>query len=442
MLRAFLHALAQTWAIEPRHGAQLAAAAYLVQARQMDLAGDLFAMPEKQPAGYLYADVMDESGTDIVGRIAVHDIEGTLMREDGLCSDGMVSMSERFAEADEDEQVLAHVLRIHSPGGTVAGTETFAQRIATSEKPVVVHTEMAFSAAYWLASAADMIMLSGENAAVGSIGVLVSYMDYHKFYEQKGIEHVLIKATTSPDKAKYSKDPLSEEQIKGFQEEDLDPLDANFMAWVREHRPGVSETALTGNTYYAQDALKHKLADSIGTFQDALNLAATMASEQKLVTNQSDTDMSQLNRSQPAANEPQPAVQQEPVAQTNTPDVQDSPDSTEIGALQASVAQMQEIIARQERTIAALNTVNANLQAEITRLSQLPASDPEQAVTSPKADASTKAQQQPMSEAERVAMAAVGDQPASEDFLAAVAIGNRRKAYEAAPPQPETETIL
>src|SRR5574343_196591 len=101
---------------------------------------------------------------------------------------------EEFDAALNASNVGAIVLDVDSPGGTVSGVPELAAKIRTArgKKPIIaVANTWAASAAYWLASQADELVMtpSGE---VGSIGVWSMHVDYSGYQEQEGVKTTLI----------------------------------------------------------------------------------------------------------------------------------------------------------------------------------------------------------------------------------------------------------
>lgn len=78
-----------------------------------------------------------------------------------------------FQAALDDPEVTRIVLDIDSPGGMAAGVSEFADQIRASSKPVTAYVDASgASAAYWLAAAADRVIVS-KTAMVGSVGVVL-----------------------------------------------------------------------------------------------------------------------------------------------------------------------------------------------------------------------------------------------------------------------------
>src|SRR5439155_18801629 len=116
--------------------------------------------------------------------IAVLPIHGVIVPRAGMFSDvsGATSaegLTARFNSAMADPRVRAIALDLDSPGGAVQGIQELGDAIyaARGTKPIVaVANHLAASAAYWLASQADELVVtpSGE---VGSIRVLAVHDD-------------------------------------------------------------------------------------------------------------------------------------------------------------------------------------------------------------------------------------------------------------------------
>jgi signal peptide peptidase SppA len=141
-------------------------------------------------------------------------------------------------QAVDDPSVRAILLDVDSPGGTVDGTEDLAALIAAcrQRKPVVAYTDgIMASAAYWIASAASRIYISGDTPMIGSIGVVMAHVDLSRAEEMEGVR------TTEIYAGKYKRiaseyAPLSEEGRQYLQDR-VDYTYATFLAAVSGNRP-------------------------------------------------------------------------------------------------------------------------------------------------------------------------------------------------------------
>jgi len=139
--------------------------------------------------------------------VAILPLLGTIIPRADLISESSGAMSMQrftkiFRQTLADPEVGAIVLDIDSPGGQVGGVpelaaEIFEARVSTGsangKRIVAVANQLAASAAYWIASAADELVVvpSGE---VGSIGVFAMHQDISGYLEKEGVKVDLIHA--------------------------------------------------------------------------------------------------------------------------------------------------------------------------------------------------------------------------------------------------------
>jgi signal peptide peptidase SppA len=103
-----------------------------------------------------------------------------------------------FRAALADPAVKVIVFDIDSPGGEAAGAFDLVDEIyhARGTKPIyAIANETAYSAAYAIASAADMIY-TPRTGSVGSVGVIAIHMDQSKWDENVGVKYTPIFAGT------------------------------------------------------------------------------------------------------------------------------------------------------------------------------------------------------------------------------------------------------
>lgn len=183
-----------------------------------------------------------------------------------------------FASALDDESVRAIVLRVDSPGGTVAASQEIAAYVAESDKPVVVSVgDVCASGAYMVASQADEIVAM-PGSSVGSIGVIMQIPNLEGLMDKLGIDYQTLIAGERKDEGSAFR-PLTPEEIAAFQG-DLDEIHTQFIGTVAEGR-GISADEVralaTGETFLASKAVDLGLVDTIGTLEDAYASAAALA---------------------------------------------------------------------------------------------------------------------------------------------------------------------
>jgi signal peptide peptidase SppA len=179
-----------------------------------------------------------------------------------------------------DPEVGAIVLNIDSPGGNYYGTPEVASKImaARGTKPIVaVANSMAASAAYWIASAADEIVVT-PSGDVGSVGVLAVHYDNSAMNEKIGSKPTYI--TYGTHKAEFSSNaPLSSDAAEELQRR-VDQAGETFVKAVAKQR-GVAPQVVRdkfgqGRMFGAQEAVERGMADRIGTLEATIaRLAGT-----------------------------------------------------------------------------------------------------------------------------------------------------------------------
>ena len=176
-------------------------------------------------------------------------------------------LAKDFTQAVENPDVKAIVLNIDSPGGEVNGCAEFADMIheARGVKPIVAYASGdAASGAYWIAAAADEIVVS-KTSALGSIGVVGVYRG------NKGEDAVEVVSSQSPYKRL---DPDTDDGRARLQKR-IDAMADVFVDAVAKYR-GVASSHVqnhygSGDVFIGDAAVKQGLADRIGSFEKLLS---------------------------------------------------------------------------------------------------------------------------------------------------------------------------
>ncbi|HEX4974720.1 MAG TPA: S49 family peptidase, partial [Pseudomonadales bacterium] len=169
---------------------------------------------------------------------------------------------EYLSYAESHSGIDQLVFHINSPGGMASGTHELAQAIKSHPKPsIALVSGMAASAAYWIASACDKIILVNELAQVGSIGVMTTLTNTRKALEQMGIVITDVYATQSSDKNADMRQFLETGKTELIQAE-LDELCNFFIDTVKANRIKAREDVFKGKVYRGSEAIKMGLADA------------------------------------------------------------------------------------------------------------------------------------------------------------------------------------
>lgn len=207
--------------------------------------------------------------------IAVVDVVGVLQRaRTSLGGTSTVMLRQTIKNLAADQSVKAIMLRIDSPGGLVAGTDEAAQAIAAAakSKPVWSYiSDLGASAAYWLASQTDRILVN-RMGEVGSIGVYMTVVDSSARAAQMGIKVHKIgtgthKGAGTPG-TEITADHLAEWQAK-VNETNQFFLDA--VATGRKQSLEVVKSWADGRVHVGQNAVNLGLADGVASFEEAMS---------------------------------------------------------------------------------------------------------------------------------------------------------------------------
>lgn len=228
-----------------------------------------------------------------VGSTAVINVSGVIMKADNCGDYGTATLIQLLSKANNAQNVNSIVLKIDSPGGSVAGTEDFARAVKNSSKPVVAYVDgMMASAAYWIGSQASEVFVGSETSMIGSIGTMMSFADAQKMWESKGVKFHEVYATASVDKNKDFAEARqgNYEKVK----QTLDALNSVFLSSVKEARGTKLNQAetLTGKVFMAKDAIDMGLVDGFKSFEESVMRAQQLAKESSQSSNQSTINQS------------------------------------------------------------------------------------------------------------------------------------------------------
>jgi signal peptide peptidase SppA len=269
-----LEVLGRPWAIMPdvlRH-IEHAADAYL--------RGDV-ELPE---ARLVQAASGGGRGFDVVNNVAVLPVTGVLVKRPTILGFFFAeavteSLAASFRAALADPQVNSVVLHIDSPGGMVDGVESLATLVHASRgrKPVVALIDgLGASAAYWLASAADRVFITGETTQVGSIGVVATHIDRSKADERRGVKVTEIVAGRFKRLASEHA-PLSTEG-RAMLQDMVDRIYTVFVEAVARQRGIAVEQAVAteGRVFIGKQAIEAGLVDGTATLDRLLATKAVV----------------------------------------------------------------------------------------------------------------------------------------------------------------------
>jgi signal peptide peptidase SppA len=209
--------------------------------------------------------------------IAIIPVLGTLVMNAGGVhpASGITSYEQiesAFDVALADSSVRAILLEIDSPGGEVSGVFDLVDKIraARGTKPIwAISNEMALSAAYAIASAADRVVLP-RTAHVGSVGVVAAHVDQSGWDKEMGLAYSYIFAGEKKIDGNPHQ-PLSDRARADIQASVNSAMDI-FVATVALGR-GMSEEAVRATQagiFNGAAAIESGFADSVMSFRETV----------------------------------------------------------------------------------------------------------------------------------------------------------------------------
>ncbi|MEE8172431.1 MAG: signal peptide peptidase SppA [Alphaproteobacteria bacterium] len=178
-----------------------------------------------------------------------------------------------LAEIVDDNDVRALIVRINSPGGTMAGSEALflSLRTIAAQKPVIaVMDGTAASGGYMAALAAERIF-ARNSTVTGSIGVILQTADVSQMLADLGVMTEAIKS--APLKGVPSPlEPLDEGGRAASQAvvDDLYDLFVGLLAERRGLEPAAALALADGRVFTGRQAVANGLVDEIGGEQEAV----------------------------------------------------------------------------------------------------------------------------------------------------------------------------
>ncbi len=210
------------------------------------------------------------------GGVAVIPVQGMILRRPrgflswffNLASTDQIAKAIRAA--GEDDEIKSIILNIDSPGGEVSGLAELVDHIyeARWEKPITAYIDGGgMSAAYWLASAADNIVVS-KTSLVGSVGVVATY-------RKKNNNEIEVVSSQSRNKRADPQTKQGREEVQKL----VDSLADVMIDSIARNRGVSSDKVLAdygqGAVIVGEDAVSAGLADRLGSFEGLVDSLST-----------------------------------------------------------------------------------------------------------------------------------------------------------------------
>ena len=225
-------------------------------------------------------------------KIAIIHVSGTIV-------EGEDFVKEQIDSVKKDKDVVAVVLRIDSPGGTVTRSDYLyhhLRKLAQDKKrelPVVVSMgSMCASGGYYIAMAVgdqEDVIFAEPTTWTGSIGVVIPHYDLSGLLANYDVKDDSVASHKNKLMGSPTRDLSDEERAEERQllQKLVNISFERFKEIVRSGRPKLAEDdaaldkVATGEIFTASQALEFGLVDQIGFIEDAIERAAKLAARDK-----------------------------------------------------------------------------------------------------------------------------------------------------------------
>ncbi|MEM4571131.1 MAG: S49 family peptidase [Nanopusillaceae archaeon] len=156
------------------------------------------------------------------------------------------------------------ILKVSSSGGNIEVLRIVNSLKEVNKTKICYIDGLATSAAYWICSITDYI-IARPDSIVGNIGAYITIIDFTGFLRKIGVNITIIKSTPYKDIGSPYRElsDFEREHLKNL----LNFLTEKFVEDLKSKRSNISDLALSGLWFIAEDAKKYNLIDEIGEFE-------------------------------------------------------------------------------------------------------------------------------------------------------------------------------
>jgi len=217
------------------------------------------------------------------GSIAVVNIVGPMGKYGSYWMLGANEIIFQLDFLNNTANIAAIIIRVDGPGGSVGALPLFQDFAMRKRKPIVSLADNSLSLHKFIPDViADYQM--AENTLVsrfGSYGVVSSWQDATKYYEDMGVKFHEV----YPEESKHKNEIhrlLQEDEEKGKQlliDRELSPMAKDLQAIAKAAHPNLleEEGVLTGRTFRTNDAIRIGIINRQGNMMDAMLMAKALA---------------------------------------------------------------------------------------------------------------------------------------------------------------------
>jgi protease-4 len=221
-------------------------------------------------------------------RVALVDLDGVLLNQNygtlyAVGDNPLASLRDKLDVAARDPAVVAVVLRINSPGGSVTACDVMAEELrrfkAESRKPVVACLmDLATSGAYFVAVEADQIF-AHPTGLTGGLGAVFNHYNLQDAMAQLNLTVDPVKSGAKIDMGTVTS--RLDDETRAMIQQMADAYRDHLQKQVRRRRPGMTardlQAVADGRVLLASQALELHLVDRLGYVHDAIDEAEHQA---------------------------------------------------------------------------------------------------------------------------------------------------------------------
>lgn len=313
----------------------------------------------------------DIEGTETNATVIV-DVQDVLMKNDTFCGPaGSMTMAAVVDKLSASDSVSTIIFDMDCPGGSVAGTQTYAQAIKNSPKRTIafVNEGIAASGGYWLGASCDEFYCSQSTDMVGSIGVMATLRDYSERLAKLGVKEIVINSRLSEDKNKEVHDALHGD-TDAIQNR-LDFIAEKFISYVKENRTIYTSVAdpFKGAMYFAEEAKAIGLIDGIKSWDELMTEVSSSKSSNTKNVIKTNSEM-KISEKIAILNDPASTVEAKATASAAIQSAFDADEVITTAEVDTAVAAATAGLQTAEEVDTAIATAVADLETSVTSITE------------------------------------------------------------------------
>ena len=219
-----------------------------------------------------------QTGSVGAKRFSLNDKVGVLPIE-GLITDSF-KINQQIDEFAKDSSIVAVVVRINSPGGSVGAAQEIYDAILElkkKKKVVVSMGSIAASGGLLIACAGDKIV-ANPGTITGSISAIMQFANFEELMKKVGVKSSVVKSGPYKDIGSPMREMTPEEQA--IVQELVDDIYNQFIDVIVRNRKLTREQVAAiadGRVFSGRKAKEYGLVDQLGNMDAAAKLASVLA---------------------------------------------------------------------------------------------------------------------------------------------------------------------